>query len=702
MSKYIIEEQTLSDIADKIREKKYQENEMTPLEMVDEIDEMGLPWTCQEDFVYSIPDPWIRPTEYPDLTVLDISELDGEYLTYDLRKTEGYGWIGIYAKVATTSKLINIERGHIEGTEFVADESFTISNGQYFRQALDDTNGNIQLWKVWTEGHFTDLRFCSQTTVSAESMYAILQPVVERMGRMPYITTMAGNYDTRPTYCSWSTRWMQRDETIDITNVTSMANAYIRCVDLQDLILTGINTSKVTSFSSAFYECHKLRTIPLNLFNTSSATSLASMFYHCYSLDNVDISHFNIDKVTSLAEMFHFCLSLEHLEMSTFQGNGKLTTINRIFKDCRRLGDIERNIINLNVSNVTNFAYAFCGCRKLYSIDLSSWVVNKATDIGYLFSDCYSLKCVNLDGWDVSNVTAASNVFINDYALKRVSFNEWSLDKVASMASFFSSCHNLEETDILTRINYSTVTNLSAFFYYCYSLKEVNFPDMSATNKITTMANMFIRCYSLKRISMPDMDFSYASGVALNAMFSQCRSLTDLDISGWHIVKLGVIGEMFSSCSNLEEIDLSTWTVDDGTMVAKNSVNYVFNGVYSCRSIKVPFALKMVNGSMSYWASDTFSLEYFDIRNWDITESSNFYELNSRNLVEYYPPKLPPKAQAYSSSNVPSLSRASLLRIIDQLPTITTGLKLTLGQVHKSKLTAEEIAVATDKGWVVV
>ena len=70
------------------------------------------------------------------------------YLTYDLRKTPGYGWIGIAARNDTNNTDWYIERGHVTNGVFVADETHSIttirSNSlDYFRQTLDDTNGNV-------------------------------------------------------------------------------------------------------------------------------------------------------------------------------------------------------------------------------------------------------------------------------------------------------------------------------------------------------------------------------------------------------------------------------------------------------------------------------------------------------------------------------------------------------------------------------
>ena len=55
----------------------------------------------------------------------------------------------------------------------------------------------------------------------------------------------------------------------------------------------------------------------------------------------------------------------------------------------------------------------------------------------------------------------------------------------------------------------------------------------------------------------------------------------------------------------------------------------------------------------------------------------------------------------HSYADAKRLSIQSLNAIFDRLPTVSTARTITLGQVNKLKLTPEEIAVATQKGWTV-
>ena len=55
----------------------------------------------------------------------------------------------------------------------------------------------------------------------------------------------------------------------------------------------------------------------------------------------------------------------------------------------------------------------------------------------------------------------------------------------------------------------------------------------------------------------------------------------------------------------------------------------------------------------------------------------------------------------HTYANAFSLTKQSLLNIFNTLPNVTGSKTITIGQVNRLKLTAEQIAVATQKGWTV-
>ena len=74
--------------------------------------------------------------------------------------------------------------------------------------------------------------------------------------------------------------------------------------------------------------------------------------------------------------------------------------------------DMNINISNWDVSNVTNMYTMFEGCSKFKGKGLENWDVSKVESISYMFFDCINFDC-DLSNWDVSNVKDMKGMFYN-------------------------------------------------------------------------------------------------------------------------------------------------------------------------------------------------------------------------------------------------------------------------------------------------
>ena len=236
------------DICDAVREKTHTDALMLPPEVAAKIRSINPTPT---------PGEWVRPEGWPDLDSIDLTGFDGVYLTYDLSRTEGYGWIGLYATTADRTSW-TVERGHLEAGQFVADRTEQAVNGGYFREPLDDTYGTIQLWRVSASGHITELKFVPLTATNASNMNNNLQPCVERAGRLPYVVNFSSNFGVAQTRRCCGTQWMQHDKLLDVSSVTTLYCAWQYCYSLQSLNLSGWDTSSVTDMGAAWQGCYSL------------------------------------------------------------------------------------------------------------------------------------------------------------------------------------------------------------------------------------------------------------------------------------------------------------------------------------------------------------------------------------------------------------------------------------------------------------
>lgn len=135
-----------------------------------------------------------------------------------------------------------------------------------------------------------------------------------------------------------------------------------------------------------------IENIILSGFNTSKITNMNSLFSECRTLKSLDLSSFDTSNVEDMSRMFMGCLSLKSLDFNSF-----------------------------DTSNVKDMSCMFADCSSLELLDLSNFNTSKVTDMGWMFCLCTSLKTLNLSGFDVSNVHAMNSMFDGCcYSLKKV------------------------------------------------------------------------------------------------------------------------------------------------------------------------------------------------------------------------------------------------------------------------------------------
>ena len=281
------------DICDAVREKTHTGALMLPPEVAAKIRSIN-----PAPGPSPTPGEWVRPDGWPDLDSIDLTGFDGVYLTYDLSKTEGYGWIGLFATTADWTSW-TVERGHLEAGQFVAERTEQAVNGGYFREPLDDTYGTIQLWRVSASGHITELKFVPLTATDASNMNNNLQPCVERVGRLPYVVNFSSAFGVSQGNRCCGTRWMQHDKLLDASSVTNLSGAWQNCSSLQSLDLSGWDTGSVTSLRDAWNSCYSLQSLNLSGWDVSSVTNLRDAWQDCSNLQSLNLSGWDVSHLST-------------------------------------------------------------------------------------------------------------------------------------------------------------------------------------------------------------------------------------------------------------------------------------------------------------------------------------------------------------------------------------------------------------------
>ena len=246
-------------------------------------------------------------------------------------------------------------------------------------------------------------------------------------------------------------------------------------------------------------------------------------------------------------------------------------------------------------------------------------------------------EAINFCDWE--KFTSAENMFGNCKQITELNLQNANTKNVTTMYNMFQYCEKLISLD-LSGLNTSSVTDMQRMFYTC---RELSFLDVSNfdTSKVTDMYSMFANCYKLQNIDVSNFDTSKVTD--MSSMFSgignKATENLSLDISNFNMEKVKNIGYFLNALSTL--------------------INLKFG-----RNLGKAYTQKTENySSYKLDLSNSKNLTYESL----MSVINNLYDLNL----------------SYDVANGGTLYRQSLV----------------LGSTNLAKLTADEIAIATNKGW---
>lgn len=309
------------------------------------------------------------------------------------------------------------------------------------------------------------------------------------------------------------------------------------------------------------------------------------------------------------------------------------------------------------------------------------------------------------DGVEILGVTG--NFVGGKYSPRQISFrsytgteldyelNNLDTSNITNFSDMFNNCVSLESIPL---IDTSKGTTFYEMFKTCRKIKEI--PQINTSNG-TNFGYMFSDCQTITTIPLIDT----SKGINLNYMFQTCRMLQTIPLIDTG--KCSNFSYMFSGCSQLQTIpQLNTSRV--------TTFSYMF---YNCKALTSVPQLDTSNATNfnstfrecgnlvdvpELDASKVTDVTQMFLYNYDLT---NFGGL--KNLGEAY---LTSRSANYSFykldlSASTLLTHDSLMNVINNLYDIATkGCKtqqLVLGATNLAKLTSEEIAIATNKGFTV-
>ncbi|MEC5317299.1 BspA family leucine-rich repeat surface protein [Enterococcus casseliflavus] len=513
----------------------------------------------------------------------------------------------------------------------------------------------------------------------------------------------------------------------DTSKVTNMSYMFIFCTALTSLDVSNFDTSKVTNMSYMFGGCSSLTSLDLSSFDTSQVTDMSYMFSNCSSLTSLDLSNFDTSKVTNMSKMFYVCASLTSLDLSSLD-TSQVTSMYYMFSNCRSLTSLD--LSNFDTSKVTSMSYMFYYSPSLTSLDLSNFDTSHVTDMSYMFYYCPSLTSLDLSNFDTSQVTNMSymfgatnnlceltlgsasilstNIYLSvgswvgkntsvQYAttsdflqgydgsqpdtfvrydglwgtapyifdnstgtltiysgnLGTASESPWNTgnvdatkikkielsDKLVApeysnllFSSTGNSLANLTEITDLDHLDTSRVTDMSLMFSNCESLTELDVSSWD-TSQVTDMSYMFNGCLSLTSLDVSNFNTSQVT--SMSRMFNYCQSLTSLDLSNFDTNQVVDMVNMFNVCDSLDELTLGEKSIFD------TSVSLIEGG-WTGENINVFYSdtnefLTTYDGSQpdTFVRIDPSTLKYWGTAPYSFDESTGTLTIYSGNLGTY-------------------------------------------------------------------
>ena len=181
--------------------------------------------------------------------------------------------------------------------------------------------------------------------------------------------------------------------------------------------------------------------------------------------------------------------------------------------------------------------------------------------------------------------------------------------EVESMGLMFSGCTSLEALD-LSSFNTEKVTWMYEMFEGSTNLRTIMLPKGFIGSNVISLEKMFKECKSLTEL---DLSGSNAEKVEnIQYMFSNCKALSNLNLSGFNSGSLTNMGSVFSYCDSLESLDLSGFNTENVTNMAAM--------FYECSSLQSldlrSFNTRKVTAMQNmFW--DCINLESVDLSSFD-------------------------------------------------------------------------------------
>ncbi len=357
-------------------------------------------------------------------------------------------------------------------------------------------------------------------------------------------------------------------EEFDTSHATTIGSFFSRCENLESADLSGFNSGTYTSVSSVVSYCPKLKSLDLRGFDTSNVTSTSAPFYSVDYLEEI-----TMDDAFTLKSLLP-APSAKYIEGADGKWHSSSTGKSYAPKDTWPAGEdtylaylkapcdlltvgLYFTDYGVNRQNITTIRFDLD--YEADGTEQYTWILDyeeKGDINGYILSDGKTLV-VSAPGLEKiyfnPNSSDMFSAFNHVTAIEDLEYCDGSLIEDASY--MFHACNSLKSVNLENLIS-SSCTNMFAMFYGCKKLKEIDITSWDISN-VTNLGQLFRECHEVESIDMTGLDTGKA--VNMGFMFEKCYALKDLNLCNAP-VNIKYLPYMFSECSSITDIDMSSWT----------------------------------------------------------------------------------------------------------------------------------------------
>ena len=340
----------------------------------------------------------------------------------------------------------------------------------------------------------------------------------------------------------------------------------------EQIELRNTSSNRLATPQNIYNAARCLQSIPFVpwVYNAGSRNYLYT-FTYCHSLKFLPDDFAREDKYwfknsSNFQQVFDGCYSLQYLPEGLFGSSeqASCTTFYLMFRDCRSLRYIPYLGVRTGSGTDTRLDYVFNNCYNLQKIPEGFSIQRANTnDIDRLFYACRNVKdwSAIFDGTTdvIGNMNLSSGIHIEQ------TFSIWSNIEEFPFVGQFTKCDNAESvfngnykmkrfSSQYTHLDFSNMTMLETCFNACYNLEEL--PEIKVRSLTTNNAlyRTFYRCSKLRKIKLTGMIAGPANG-EYNGMFYLDTSLTCIDgIDFSFATETSDYYQMFHICRNINAI----------------------------------------------------------------------------------------------------------------------------------------------------